>query len=162
MPSLHPLPARNTRHPHRLAALLASALLSACTGLLPTSKQAVSNQWQGFDDAKHSFDQIVPYRSSMDDVRELGFDPARTPNVQILNHSQVVRAVQAGQLLPAVELHQQLGLRGPIRTAPAFAVDDDGLLTGALFDLSASDLPQPLYAYRNFLDMQGSRSVQDA
>lgn len=74
----------------------------------------------------------------------------------------VVRAVQAGQLLPAVELHQQLGLRGPIRTAPAFAVDDDGLLTGALFDLSASDLPQPLYAYCNFLEAQGSRSVQDA
>lgn len=74
----------------------------------------------------------------------------------------VVRAVQAGQLLPAVELHQQLGLRGPIRTAPAFALDNDGLLTGALFELSASDLPQPLYAYRNFLEAQGSRSVQDA
>jgi hypothetical protein len=29
----------------------------------------------------------------MDTVRELGFDPAKTPNVQILNHSQVVRAV---------------------------------------------------------------------
>ena len=74
----------------------------------------------------------------------------------------VVRAVQAGQRLPAVELHQQLGLRGPIRTAPAFAVDDEGLLTGALFELSATDLPQPLYAYRHFLDTQGSRSVQDA
>lgn len=72
---------------------LAAGLLGGCSGLLPTSKQAVSNQWQDFDDAKHSFDQIVPYRTRMDTVRELGFDPARTPNVQILNHSQVVRAV---------------------------------------------------------------------
>ena len=41
-------------------------------------------------------------------------------------------------------------------------LDWKGLLTGALFELSASDLPQPLYAYRNFLEAQGSRSVQDA
>jgi CheY-like chemotaxis protein len=75
---------------------------------------------------------------------------------------EVVRAVQNGQLLPAVELHQQLGLRGPIRTAPAFAVGDEGLLTGALFELDRSDLPQPVYAYRNFLDAQTSRSIQDA
>lgn len=73
----------------------------------------------------------------------------------------VVRAVQAGQILPAVELHQQLGLRGPIRTAPAFAVGEENLVTGALFDLGPDDLPQPLYAYRNFLDGQTSRTIQD-
>jgi hypothetical protein len=74
----------------------------------------------------------------------------------------VVRAVQAGQLLPAVELHQQLGLRGPIRTAPSFAICDDGLLRAALFELQAADLPQPIYAYRNFLEAQSSRAIQDA
>ncbi len=74
----------------------------------------------------------------------------------------VVRAVQSGALLPAVELHQQLGLRGPIRTAPAFDLGDEGLLRAAVFDLHATDLPQAIYAYRNFLDSQGSRSVQDA
>lgn len=73
----------------------------------------------------------------------------------------VVRAVQAGERLPAVELHQQLGLRGPIRTAPAFALDEAGLLTAALFTLEAGDLPQPLYAYRNFLDAQTARRIQD-
>ena len=74
----------------------------------------------------------------------------------------VVRAVQSGALLPAVELHQQLGLRGPIRTAPAFDLGAEGLLKAAVFELHTTDLPQPIYAYRNFLDAQGSRSVQDA
>lgn len=73
----------------------------------------------------------------------------------------VVRAVQAGQILPGVELHQQLDLRGPIRTAPAFSVGEENLLTGALFDLAPEDLPQPLYAYRNFLDAQAIRRIQD-
>lgn len=73
----------------------------------------------------------------------------------------VVRAVQTGQLLPAVELHQQLGLRGPIRTATAFDLGGDRLLTAAVFELQDADLPQPIYAYRNFLEAQGSRTIQD-
>lgn len=72
-----------------------------------------------------------------------------------------VRAIQAGTLLPAVELHQQLGLQGPVRTEQAVAIGDDGLLVGALFALEESDLPLPIYPYRNFLDMQGVRSIQD-
>ena len=72
-----------------------------------------------------------------------------------------VRAVQAGQRLAAVELHQQMGLRGPVRTAQAFPVGDDGVLSGALFSLDRADLPQPIYAYRHFLEAQGGREVHD-
>lgn len=72
-----------------------------------------------------------------------------------------VRSIEGGSLLPAVELHQQLGLGGPIRTEPAFAIGDDGLLIGALFHLDGADLPQPIYPYRNFLDMQGVRNIHD-
>lgn len=73
-----------------------------------------------------------------------------------------VRAIQEGTLLPAVELHQQLGLSGPIRTEQAFAIGDDGLLIGARFRLGETDLPQPIYPYRHFLDMQSQRTIQDS
>lgn len=73
--------------------LLMATSVAGCTGMLPTLKQDVSNHWQSFDDAKNSFDQIVPYQTNMDMVRDLGFDPFKTPNLQILNHSQVARAV---------------------------------------------------------------------
>lgn len=76
--------------------------------------------------------------------------------------SDQVKAVRAGQLLPAVELHQQLGLRGPIRTAPALALGDECQLLAAAFALDAGDLPGPIYPHRHFLDAQGSRHVQDA
>jgi len=71
--------------------------------------------------------------AALDEPAELaaaaGLDPA------------LVRAVRAGQRLPAVELHQQLGLPGAVRTAPAFALDGTGLLTAALFPLAPQDLP---------------------
>jgi hypothetical protein len=32
----------------------------------------------------------------------------------------------------------------------------------ASFKLAEADLPQPIYPYRNFLDVQGTRKIQDA
>lgn len=96
--------------------------------------------------------QLEPV-AGLGDVAEL----ARTAGLGF----DVVRAIQSGTLLPAVELHQHLGLSGPVRTEPAFAVGDDSRLVGALFPLTGADLPLPIYPYRNFLDMQGVRTIQD-
>ncbi len=69
-----------------------------------------------------------------------------------------VRSVRAGERLAAVELHQQLGLKGPIQEAPAQPLDDDGLLTSALFPLAPTEHP-PLPAYRAVLRAAEHRSV---
>jgi len=73
----------------------------------------------------------------------------------------VVRAIERGQLLPAVEWHQQLGLPGPVPTAPAQPIGRDGALLAATFVLSAADLPHPIEGYRHFLETQDSRVIQD-
>ena len=74
----------------------------------------------------------------------------------------LMRDIARGTILPAVELHQHLNLHGAVRTAPGFSVGDDGLLHGAIFPLQDADLQQPIYPYHNFLEVQGSRSIQDA
>lgn len=73
----------------------------------------------------------------------------------------VCEHIVSGRQLPAIELHQQLGLSGPVPMAKAFPVDREGKLLGAHFTLPASALPQPVYAYRNFLEDQRQRRVQD-
>jgi hypothetical protein len=76
---------------------------------------------------------------------------------------EALQAVAEGACLPAIELHQQLSLSGPIRTAPAFDLDADGLVKAALFDLSPDDLPAPVYPYSHFLQGQvASRSILGA
>lgn len=86
----------------------------------------------GRDAAGHCQWLQLEATAALDEPAELaaaaGLDPA------------LVRAVRAGQRLPAVELHQQLGLSGRVRTAPAFALDGTGLLTAALFPLAPQDL----------------------
>jgi hypothetical protein len=41
------------------------------------------------------------------------------------------------------------------------SMGDDNTLRAAVFSLEAEDLPAPIYAYRNFLEEQGERAIQD-
>lgn len=72
-----------------------------------------------------------------------------------------VRSIRAGEQLAAVELHQQLCLAGPVRLARAEPLDEDGLLTSAVFRLEPDDHP-PLPAYRAVLRAAEHRTVNDA
>ncbi len=87
-----------------MRALCLTSLLAGCSSLLPSSEQQVSNGWNDFEGVKKSYDQIVPYVTDMDTVRQLGFDPFKTPNMQILNHSQVVSAVLPSPLLDRADI----------------------------------------------------------
>ena len=73
--------------------LLAAFLLSACSSLLPTAQDKSVQPWASFEEAKASYDRIEPFVTDLDVVRELGFDPFKTPNIRILNHAQVVQTV---------------------------------------------------------------------
>ena len=73
---------------------------------------------------------------------------------------ETVRAIRAGEQLAAVELHQQLGLTGPVRLARAEPLDEDGLLTSAVFPLDPADHP-PLPAYRAALRAAEHRIVDN-
>ena len=73
---------------------------------------------------------------------------------------ETVRAIRAGEQLAAVELHQQLGLTGPVRLARAERLDEDGLLTSAVFPLDPADHP-PLPAYRAALRAAEHRVVDN-
>ena len=82
-----------THRPVRLAALLVLLVaLSACANLLPSIQREVTTPWTDFDQAKRSFDQIVPYETRLADVVSLGFGPDHIPNMKILNQAQVVQA----------------------------------------------------------------------
>lgn len=74
--------------------------------------------------------------------------------------AEPVRAIHQARRLAAVELHQQLGLPGPVRTAEAFPVGD-GLLSAALFPLSEADTGRRMQPYRSVLAAHSARQVQD-
>jgi len=66
-------------------------MLAGCASLLPAGKQETVTPWHSFEEAKAAYDRIEPYQTSLADLKALGYDPAKTPNVTILNHSQVIK-----------------------------------------------------------------------
>ncbi len=76
----------------RAIGLLATLLLlNGCAALLPDSKTEVRAQWSSYDDARATFDQIVPGKTTLADLAGLGIDPAKSANVTILNQSDLLR-----------------------------------------------------------------------
>jgi hypothetical protein len=69
--------------------LLAGALvLTACAGpsLLPRASNVSSTAFQTYEQVEGAFSDVVPGATRTPDLSRLGFDPALTPNVEILTY----------------------------------------------------------------------------
>ena len=64
--------------------------LTGCASLLPSSTIITKSPWENFDGAKLTYDKIVPGVTTVDNLKKLGFDPFLTPNIKILNVTEIV------------------------------------------------------------------------
>ncbi len=80
-------------------ALLAVSALSACSSLLPTSKDEVVSDWNSYDDAVASLATIVPYKATRQDVHKQGLDPATNPAITVLHFADVLPKFTAAALV---------------------------------------------------------------
>ena len=74
-----------------LPALAAALLLDGCAALLPESKTEVRAQWNSYAEARATFDQIAPGKTTVTELKGMGIDPASSSNVTILNQSDLLR-----------------------------------------------------------------------
>ncbi|GAB4387291.1 MAG: hypothetical protein Kow0025_00030 [Thermodesulfovibrionales bacterium] len=67
--------------------------IASCRGLLPTVKETTPSGWKDYAEAKEAFDKIVPYETTVGELKELGFDPFHTPNITILTYLDLSRSL---------------------------------------------------------------------
>jgi hypothetical protein len=77
-----------------LAAVLA-VLSSACSSMLPDSNKEQVRPWKTYAEAQAAFDRIAPGRTTLGQLKALGFDPAKVPNMTILSHADLLRRLEA-------------------------------------------------------------------
>jgi hypothetical protein len=65
-------------------------MFTGCASLLPSSTIITESPWQNFDSAKLNYDKIKQGVTTVADLRKLGFDPFQTPNLKILNVTEVI------------------------------------------------------------------------
>lgn len=83
---------------------IVTATLVACGGSLPTSKDKIESPWDSFNDAKMAYDNVSAGRTTLNQLKSLGFDPYETPNVSILTYLDITRHFMPNQSLRPEQL----------------------------------------------------------
>ena len=63
---------------------------TGCRSLLPSEAKRTRTPWRNFEEAQAAFDRIVPHKTTVADLKGLGFDPVATPNVKILTYLDLI------------------------------------------------------------------------
>jgi hypothetical protein len=78
--------------------------LAGCSALLPRGTVEVKGVWHSFDEARASFDKIVPYQTRVKDLEAIGIVPRKTPNITVLSYSDVLQRFVPSPVINPEEL----------------------------------------------------------
>ncbi len=79
-----------------------------CSSLLPSTKTDTGSRWQSFDEAKKTFDRIVPYQTTAKELDAMGLDPLKTPNMEILTYLDIIQRFMPHPSITAKDLDKGL------------------------------------------------------
>lgn len=74
-----------------LFGLAAMVLTTGCKSLFVHGESTAVSRWQSYDDVEAAFKTIVPYHTTVANLRTLGFDPKESPNVKILTYVDIIQ-----------------------------------------------------------------------
>ena len=63
---------------------LVSVLLAGCANLLPRADTQQPSSFDSFEAASIAFDKIVGYQTTVDEMRQLGFDLRAAANITVI------------------------------------------------------------------------------
>src|SRR5487761_2658443 len=107
----------NSRRMTRLALGLSVLFLAGSGTLLPRGESVVESPWHSFAEAQQTFDSIIPYKTTVEDLDKLGLDPRKNPNITLLNYSDVLRRFIPSPSIDAGDLDE--GVRECLRAKTA-------------------------------------------
>ena len=103
----------------RLSLLLAASLAQGCSSLLPRSESETEAPWKTFAEVKRIYDSIEPGHTTLEELKQLGYDQDVDPNVTVLNYTDVLtkfapNAVRDEYLEPGIRecIHQLTKCQG--------------------------------------------------
>ena len=74
----------------RLLVIFGFVALAGCSGLLPRSRAEDISPFQSYDAAREALESVVPYRTTLEDLKTLGFDVRASANLQQMPYPQWV------------------------------------------------------------------------
>lgn len=78
-----------------LLCFMTTLLISGCAALLPRASSVTNSPWKSYGAVVNSYEQVVPDRTTLHEMKKLGFDIYSTPNLKILSYVDVAVASQS-------------------------------------------------------------------
>lgn len=66
------------------------ALTTGCQSMFMSNRTATESRWTNWDQVTVAFNSIVPNRTTVTDLKKMGFDPTVTPNISIMPFVDIV------------------------------------------------------------------------
>lgn len=88
----------------RLACLVLAFGTAGCTHLLPRESQTVGSPFPDFDAARRALAQAIPFKTTVDDLRRLGFDVHDSANVTLIPYPELISRLAPNPSVPLSEL----------------------------------------------------------
>lgn len=70
--------------------------LADCADSLPRSEQVTKSTWKTFDAAKAAYDKVEPGKTSVPELKKMGYDPYGDANVRVMSYLDINRLFVAG------------------------------------------------------------------
>ena len=86
----------------------AQLIMTGCSNLLPTVEQTTESRWKSYEDAKQSFDKIMPGKTTFGELKALGFDPFESPNIKLINYLDITRIFIPNESIRLADLHPDI------------------------------------------------------
>lgn len=63
---------------------------TGCKSLFTSSGARARTPWHNFDEAQSAFDKVIPHKTTVSELKSLGFDPSTTPNIKVLTYLDLI------------------------------------------------------------------------
>jgi hypothetical protein len=64
---------------------------TGCKSLFSSTSQRSRTPWENFDAAQTAYDKVIPHKTTISELKGLGFDPLTTPNIKILTYLDLIQ-----------------------------------------------------------------------
>lgn len=75
-------------------------VISGCASLMPSTATKTNSPWENYASIKQVFDSIEPYKTTMENLKQISIDPYTTPNTRIINALTIKDMFTNNKLVP--------------------------------------------------------------
>jgi hypothetical protein len=97
-------PLRNGPGLHRWIGVFGVVALCGCTSLLPKGQTEELSPFSKYQDVRAAFEKVVPYSTTLAELKTLGFDAQSSTNVREIAYPQFMSLVADGPYVPMAQL----------------------------------------------------------